>query len=67
MISSLLIMNAKGDVVISRQYRGDVSVTAAEAFRLKIVAAKETGELLLYLLQLQTIIRTKKRSLCWAR
>ena len=53
MISSLLIMNAKGDVVISRQYRGDVSVTAAEAFRLKIVAAKETGELLLYLLQLQ--------------
>jgi AP-2 complex subunit mu-1 len=36
-------LNQKGDVMISRQYRDDVSRAAADSFRLQVVAAKETG------------------------
>lgn len=38
-----MVLNQKGDVMISRQYRDDVSRTAADSFRLSVVAAKETG------------------------
>lgn len=36
MISMIYIMNQKGEIVISRQYRDDVSDKAAEVFRLKV-------------------------------
>ena len=43
MISMIMILNQKGDILISRQYRDDVSRSAADSFRLQVVAAKETG------------------------
>jgi AP-2 complex subunit mu-1 len=43
MISMIMVLNQKGDVMISRQYRDDVSRAAADSFRLQVVAAKETG------------------------
>jgi AP-2 complex subunit mu-1 len=42
-ISLLQIVNAKGEVVIARHFRDDISKSTAEAFGLKVVAAKETG------------------------
>eukprot|EP00934_Nitzschia_sp_Nitz4_P007905 Nitzschia sp. Nitz4//scaffold102_size76354//34682//36251//NITZ4_005632-RA/size76354-snap-gene-0.137-mRNA-1//-1//CDS//3329532249//7895//frame0 len=43
MISMIMILNSKGDIMISRQYRDDVSRSAADAFRLQVIATKETG------------------------
>jgi len=42
-ISAILLVNAKGDVIISRYYRADVTEQAATNFRLKVIAAKEAG------------------------
>lgn len=39
----IMVLNQKGDILISRQYRDDVSRTAADSFRLQVIAAKETG------------------------
>merc|ERR1719469_639454 len=39
----IMVLNQKGDIMISRQYRDDVSRTAADSFRLQVIAAKETG------------------------
>ncbi|KAL0238086.1 hypothetical protein GEMRC1_012559 [Eukaryota sp. GEM-RC1] len=41
MISSLLLLNTKGEVLLWRRYRGDVSRSEADFFRTKVVAAKE--------------------------
>jgi len=38
-----MVLNQKGDIMISRQYRDDVSRAAADSFRLQVIAAKETG------------------------
>mgnify|MGYP000191313504 CR=1 FL=1 len=43
MISAVLLINAKGDIVISRVYRDDVTINTANSFRMKVIAAKETG------------------------
>jgi len=43
MISMVMILNQKGDIMISRQYRDDVSRAVADAFRLKVIATKNTG------------------------
>ncbi|CAB9522503.1 AP-2 complex subunit mu [Seminavis robusta] len=43
MISMIMVLNQKGDIMISRQYRDDVGRAAADSFRLQVVAAKETG------------------------
>jgi len=43
MISAVLLINAKGDIVISRVYRDDVTIATANTFRMKVIAAKETG------------------------
>lgn len=43
MISMIMVLNQKGDIMISRQYRDDVSRAAADSFRLQVIAAKETG------------------------
>jgi len=39
----IMVLNQKGDIMISRQYRDDVSRAAADSFRLQVIAAKETG------------------------
>jgi len=43
MISAIFIVNGKGEIVISRYYRDNVSKTAVDAFRSRIIAAKKTG------------------------
>ncbi|OQS03559.1 AP-2 complex subunit mu [Thraustotheca clavata] len=43
MISGLFLISQKGEVVLNRLYRDDVSRRAADAFRLQVIAAKETG------------------------
>ncbi|KAL0220856.1 hypothetical protein RCL1_000710 [Eukaryota sp. TZLM3-RCL] len=40
-ISSLLLLNTKGEVLLWRRYRGDVSRAEADFFRTKVVASKE--------------------------
>lgn len=40
MISGILIFNSSGELVISRFYKSDYSRVAAEAFRVKVVTAK---------------------------
>ncbi|RHY04189.1 hypothetical protein DYB25_002030 [Aphanomyces astaci] len=45
MISGLFLISQKGEVVLNRLYRDDVSRRAADAFRLQVIAAKETGSL----------------------
>lgn len=41
MISALLFLNLRGEVIISRFYRDNVSRTAVDAFRTRIIAAKK--------------------------
>ena len=43
MLSALFLINAKGEIIIYRLYRDDVSLSAANAFRLQVIAAKEAG------------------------
>ncbi|CAM9355930.1 unnamed protein product [Chrysoparadoxa australica] len=43
MISAILIINQKGEIVLSRFYRDDVTRSAADAFRKEVIASKETG------------------------
>ncbi|CAN0143562.1 unnamed protein product, partial [Phaeothamnion confervicola] len=43
MISAFLIINQKGEIVISRFYRDDVTRSAADAFRMQVIKSKETG------------------------
>lgn len=45
MISALFLISQKGEVVLNRFYRDDVGRRAADAFRLQVIAAKETGSL----------------------
>ncbi|KAE9324261.1 AP-2 complex subunit mu [Phytophthora fragariae] len=45
MISALFLISQKGEVVLNRFYRDDVSRRAADSFRLQVIAAKETGTL----------------------
>jgi len=39
----IYLMNQRGDIVISRQYRDDVSTATTDSFRLKVLGAKEGG------------------------
>lgn len=43
MIGGVLLISQKGDVVLSRTYRDGDTDRAANAFRLQVIAAKETG------------------------
>jgi AP-2 complex subunit mu-1 len=43
MISGLFFVNQKGEVLISRFYRDDVSRQAVDAFRLEVIVAKNVG------------------------
>lgn len=43
MASIVLFVNQKGEEVVSRSYRGDVSKSSIDAFRRKIIASKSTG------------------------
>ena len=45
MLSLLQVVNHKGEVVISRQFRDDITRSTAEVFGSKVVATKETGSL----------------------
>ena len=43
MISMIMVLNQKGDVMISRQYRDDVSRAAADSFRLQVSSVISEG------------------------
>lgn len=43
MLSAIFLINQKGEIIIFRLYRDDVSLTAANTFRLSVIASKETG------------------------
>eukprot|EP00946_MAST-07B_sp_MAST-7B-sp1_P005422 g5422.t1 len=43
MISAVLIMNQRGEVIVARLYRDDVSREATQEFRMEVIARKETG------------------------
>ncbi|CCI42631.1 unnamed protein product [Albugo candida] len=45
MISALFLLGQKGEIVLHRFYRDDVSRRAADTFRMQVIAAKETGSL----------------------
>jgi len=44
MISAVMLINMKGEIIVSRFYRDNVDRKAADVFRLKVIAAKETGK-----------------------
>jgi AP-2 complex subunit mu-1 len=43
MISAFLLVNQKGQIIISRFYRGDVTLSGTDLFRENVIAAKHTG------------------------
>lgn len=43
MISAIFLVNQKGEVVVNRLYRDDVSRSMVDTFRHKVIASKETG------------------------
>ena len=49
MISMIMILNQKGDIMISRQYRDDVSRAGADSFRLQV--SIQFGSYYYYILQ----------------
>jgi hypothetical protein len=50
MASTLIIINQKGEEVISRHYRSDIPKASIDAFRSKIIASKATGQVFYFLL-----------------
>lgn len=44
MASVVLFVNQKGEEVVSRAYRGDVSKSSIETFRRNVIASKSTGQ-----------------------
>jgi AP-2 complex subunit mu-1 len=49
MISAILFINLKGEIVISRYYRDNVSRSAVDAFRTQVISAKKTGVPIVYI------------------
>ena len=49
MISAILFVNQKGEMIISRFYRDNVSRATADAFRSRVIAAKEVGAPVIHL------------------
>eukprot|EP01083_Nonionella_stella_P069590 185583_1 len=49
MISAILFINTKGEIVISRFYKDDVTRAHADAFRMQVVAAKDFGSPVMYI------------------
>jgi AP-2 complex subunit mu-1 len=43
MISAVFLINQKGEIIIYRLYRDDVALSAANLFRVQVIAAKEAG------------------------
>eukprot|EP01040_Poterioochromonas_malhamensis_P021079 gene21079-25339_t len=43
MASTVFFVNSKGDEVVSRHYRADVTKSSIDSFRSKVVATKSTG------------------------
>ncbi len=43
MISALLFLNTRGEIVIQRYYRDDIVKTAPETFRQEVIAGKMTN------------------------
>jgi AP-2 complex subunit mu-1 len=43
MISGILFLNQKGEIIISRYYRDNISRSSVDAFRTTIIAAKKSG------------------------
>ena len=43
MISAILLMNNRGDVIVYRVYRDDITQEATQDFRMEVIARKETG------------------------
>lgn len=44
MASSIILVNQKGEEVISRHYRSDIPKASIDVFRSKIIASKATGQ-----------------------
>lgn len=44
MASTIFFVNQKGEEVVSRHYRNDITKTSMDAFRQKIIASKATGQ-----------------------
>lgn len=44
MASSIILVNQKGEEVISRHYRSDIPKASIDAFCSKIIASKATGQ-----------------------
>jgi AP-2 complex subunit mu-1 len=42
-VSAILLVNQKGEIVISRYYRDDVSRATADSFGMNVIAAKQAG------------------------
>ena len=42
-LSAIFLINQKGEIIIYRLYRDDVSLAASNTFRLQVIAAKEAG------------------------
>jgi len=59
MISAVFFVNLKGDLIIHRFYRDNVSRSAVEAFRSRVVAAKKTGQ--------TPIVDLDKTHFCYSR
>lgn len=49
MLSAILFINSKGEIIISRYYRDNISRAAAEAFRTQIIGAKKVGVPVVYI------------------
>lgn len=45
MISAIFLVNQKGEIIINRFYRDDVSRQVVDTFRAKVIASKEAGSI----------------------
>jgi AP-2 complex subunit mu-1 len=64
MISAIFLVNQKGEIVMNRFYRDDVSRQVVDTFRLKVIASKETGsQAPLKLVENSTFIYTRHNNI----
>lgn len=65
MIGGLFVYNHKGEVLISRIYRDDVSRNAVDAFRVNVIHARQQVGIAIVFFSTLDICRFEARSRIW--
>lgn len=67
MISAILLLNLRGDIILSRYYRDNVSRSSADAFRSQVIQAKSKGQSRLAASRSEPVLHIDRTSFLYTR